>query len=116
MEHGAVAGPAAQDVVIFTLDFIQERIDFDPTSSIRAAKDDGSVLMAEYSLEINRFLKRYWGNGILELWDGKDGKCLGYSDAFIPVNIDLRGTIDNFNQRIKTCEEEIIKRRDSAKG
>lgn len=120
VENGAIVVQAISKdgmvTVVFALDFIQERIDFDPTSSIRATKDDGSVLMAECSLDINRFLKRYWANGILEIWDGKDGQCLGYSDAFIPVNIDLRKVIDNFEQGIKACEEAIIKRRDTAKG
>jgi len=71
--------------------------------------------MAEYSLDICRFLRKYWANGILEIWDEKEKKCLGYSDPFVPVNIDLSRTIGNFDQRIKACEQEIVRRRDAAK-
>ena len=97
--------------VVFGLNFRKERITFDPQASIRMVKDDGSISLAESNLEINRFLRRYWMNGVLEIWDTKDCKCLGFSDAFIRVNIDMSRTVQSFDQQIKTYEEEVEKRK-----
>ncbi|MBL8013137.1 MAG: hypothetical protein JNN05_04755 [Candidatus Omnitrophica bacterium] len=96
---------------VLVLDFNQERILFDPQTSIRSTKDDGSVAWIETDLDIQRFLRRYWLNGVFELWDSKHNKCLGFSDAFVPVNIDLSRTIENFDMGIKRCEKEVEKRR-----
>lgn len=97
--------------VVLALDFNQERILFDPQTSIRPIKDDGSIAWIEADLEIQRFLRKYWLNGVLEIWDSKHNKCLGFSDAFVPVNIDLSRTIENFDKGIGECEEEVKKRR-----
>ena len=104
-----------QVAVIFALDFVQERIVFDPVNSIRTAEDNGSVLIVEHFLDISKFLKRYWANGILEIWDKRACKCLGYSDAFVPVNIDLARTLESFDQKIKVYEQELIRRKESSK-
>ena len=48
--------------------------------------DDGSAEFAETTLEIERFLWDWNGNGCLEVWaDGTE--CLGRCEAFLPVNV-----------------------------
>ena len=99
--------------VVLRLDFKQGRIMFDPQRSIRIIEDNGSLTWVESKIEIQRFLRKYWLNGILEIWDPKNNICLGFSDAFVPVNIDLTRTIDNFDKEIEESGAEIEKRREN---
>jgi hypothetical protein len=97
--------------VVFALDFSEERIIFDPLTSLRVMQDDGSIPAVEVRLNHDKFMRRYWLNGILEIWDSKNNRCLGFSDPFIPVNIDMGQTIDNFDTQIKRLEDIAEKRR-----
>lgn len=94
--------------IIFGFDFENERLVFNPLHGI-SFSDDGSSLAAEYSADVYDFLRKYYGNGSLEIWDPQQNICLGRCDPFIPVNIDSGRTFENFekamNQALKLAEE-----------
>jgi len=69
------------------------------------------MISVKHNLDACRFLRRYWLNGILEIWDSKLLKCLGFSDPFVPVNIDLTRTASNFDQNIKVWEQKLAERK-----
>lgn len=98
---------------ILELNFPDERLGIDPIDGI-IIKDDGSPEAAEDAAETQRFVAEYLANGILEIWEPVQDKCLGWCDPFIPENINLGATIQNFNQAEKEWREEAEHRRQSA--
>lgn len=91
------------------LDFKNERLHIDPINGIKT-KDDNTSNAANNIAEVYRFLADYFGNGSLEVWDLTTSKCLGYCDPFIPTNIDLGATIDNFENAIKEYQSKATDR------
>lgn len=74
----------------FWLDFPNERLHFDIQRDLAAA-DSGSLPSAENMAELARFVWDYWRNGKLVITDTDDGSRLSRKDAFIPVNVIMRG-------------------------
>jgi hypothetical protein len=69
--------------------------------------DDGSAEFAETTLEIERFLWNWNGNGCLEVWaDGTE--CLGRCEAFLPVNVIMDHKA--YEKRVAALQAEISKR------
>jgi hypothetical protein len=69
--------------------------------------DDGSAEFAETTLEIERFLWDWNGNGCLEVWaDGTE--CLGRCEAFLPVNVIMDHKA--YEERVAALQAEISKR------
>jgi hypothetical protein len=95
-------------VVRFRLNFAEERLLFDVTNGLYL-HDDSSVTAAEYQREVQRFLRDYFLNGVLQMWDTDNGALLSRLDAFIPVNcmVDL----DACNAGIAKADAEIERRR-----
>jgi len=96
--------------VVVGLDFKNERILFDPCNCF-SLKDDLSTTAAQYAIDFNEFLKVYYCNGILELWNADSGGLLGYTDPFLPCNINSTRTFANFDKNIAQCTAELERRR-----
>lgn len=91
------------------LDFKNERILFDPCSTF-VLKDDHSITPVQYAIDYNEFLKVYYCNGVLELWNADSGELLGYTDPFLPCNIDATRTFENFDKNIAHWKAELERR------
>ncbi len=94
---------------VIGLDFGNERILFDPLAHC-SLKDDGSPTPVQYAIEFYAFLKIYYCNGTLELWNAETGELLGYTDPFLPCNIDVSGTLANFDKNISNLKAELGRR------
>ena len=88
--------------IMIGLDFSNERLLFDPINGV-ASQDDGSVEAAEFAADVQRFIGKYFCNGSLEVWDPINEKCLGRCDPFIPTNIDLGKTYENYQKAEEHC-------------
>ncbi len=95
--------------VVVGLDFKNERILFDPCNCF-SLKDDRSPKPVQYAIDFNKFLKVYYCNGILELWNADSGELLGYTDPFLPCNIDPTRTFANFDKNIAHWKTELERR------
>ena len=88
--------------IMIGLDFSNERLLFDPINGV-ATQDDGSVEAAEFAADVQRFIGKYFCNGSLEVWDPNEEICLGRCDPFIPTNIDLGRTYENYKKSEQHC-------------
>lgn len=89
------------------LNFKEERLEFNPANCF-IIKDDGSAIAAHYAALNNHFISNLFANGHLDVWSGD--KLLGRKDAFIPTNIDLGGTLNNYRQVAKNLELLCVER------
>ena len=89
------------------LAFSEERLQFDITRDLRF-HDDGSVTAAQYNRELHRFVRDYYLNGVLHIWDADTGKLLSRKNPFVPLNsfVDL----DACNAKIAEAEVEVVRR------
>jgi hypothetical protein len=92
----------------FSLDFENERLIFDIHQGV-FGHDDGSVAVAEYLKEAQRFGRDYLLNGELQIWNATTGKLISRKDAFIPLNCFVN--LDGCNARIAAAQAEIDRRR-----
>ncbi len=93
--------------VMLTLDFANERLDFEVFHHLATA-DNGSPAGAHAELDRLRFVDFYCLNGKLEIWAGS---CrLSRKDAYIPVNVDLGATHEKYQEMIALAEA-VLKRR-----
>jgi hypothetical protein len=95
--------------VMLVLDFNGERLDFEIFDHL-ATKDDGSLAGAQAAVDRLRFVDLYLGNGKLEIWSAN--QRLSRKDAFIPVNVDLRRTHENYEEMIAAAENLLRERGD----
>ena len=95
--------------VVVGLDFKNERILFDPCNYF-SLKDDQSPQAVQYAIDFNEFLRVYYCNGIVELWNADSGELLGYKDPFLPCNIDLTRTLANFDRNTSHSKAELERR------
>ena len=86
------------------LDFVNERLVFDPEREIRI-KDDGSVDAVDHGLMRLRFFRGLVLNGRTEVVRADTGERLGRTDAYVGMNIDLNGTIENLDAAIASLTE-----------
>jgi hypothetical protein len=93
--------------VLLNLNFRDERLEFDPEAGFQV-NDDGSARAAHKGSLLNIFLRKLFGNGILEVWS--NDKLLGRKDAFIPTNIDMGRTLDNFDRAAKKLQHLCLMR------
>jgi hypothetical protein len=93
--------------LIFGLNFIAERIEFDCDKSI-VARDDGSAAAARNLQALERFFRDYFGNGELQMWNADTGALVSRCDAYMPVNCFL--DIDAANAAIDERGNEVAKR------
>jgi hypothetical protein len=92
------------------LDFGEERLGFDPVSGIQA-RDDGTADAASDILDVHRFLRDYWLNGILHIHHADEGRLLARKDGFLPVNIDPGSVCTHFDAEIARWQDELTSRR-----
>ena len=88
--------------VMIGLDFPNERLLFDPINGV-ASQDDGSVEAAEFAADVQRFIGKYFCNGSLEAWDPNEEICIGRCDPYVPTNIDLGRTYENYKKNEQHC-------------
>jgi len=91
------------------LDLAGESIDFDLKDGVNLA-DDGSTTAVRYALDDNRFFDDMIRNGELEIWNSEDGNLLGRADPLLPVNIDIRRTVENLAARRTQLEAALALR------
>jgi hypothetical protein len=101
--------------VFMGFDFKNERILFNPCNCF-SLKDDLSPTPAQYAIDFYEFLKVYFCNGILELWNTDTGELLGYTDPFLPYNMDPTRTLAGFDSNIAFWKAELEKRLTENKG
>lgn len=95
--------------VMLVLDFPDERLHFDPIDGV-SVQDDSTPEAAEDAAEVQRFLGHYFANGQLEVW-ARHNNLLSRCNLFIPVNVDLGATVNNFLKAEKSCREAAANRR-----
>jgi hypothetical protein len=88
-----------------TLDFPDERINFDLATGLRV-KDDGSERGARQIISVLHFIVDYLSNGKLHVYNAETDALLGRKDAYIPTNIDFSRTHAHYNQLIERYEAE----------
>ncbi|GLS48436.1 hypothetical protein GCM10007885_12800 [Methylobacterium gnaphalii] len=121
MENMSATGIALDDGVIklfyrsadslfeirFSLNFQDERLLFDVTQGV-FLEDDGSVAAARHLIEIERFIRDYFLNGELQIWNALTDELLSRKDAYIPLNCFL--DLDACNARIEHAKSELDRR------
>ena len=101
LELNSLSGCVA---VTLGLDFGKDLLLFNPENGI-TIKDDNSSSVCDEIAEVYRFLQDYYKNGILEVWLPYQEKCIAWCSPYIPRNINLRGTLRNFEmERLKWVE------------
>jgi hypothetical protein len=70
----------------FELDFIDERLRFDPLQSIEMG-DDGSLDAAKIALDAHRLWRDTFGNRVPEIWSSGSDSPLGRTEPYIPRNM-----------------------------
>ncbi len=84
------------------LDFNNERLEFDLESSV-LLHDDTDI---QAHIDRWKFFKDCFCNGQLEICDSK-GVLLSIKNAFVPVNVDFRGTLQNIDNIIQTLTDKL---------
>lgn len=97
--------------LIFWLNLAEERLQFDVQKSV-VARDDGSVAAARNAQELQRFLRDYFLNGELQIWNAETGELISRCDAFIPVNVIV--DVEAWNAQIDQCNQIIMEREAAA--
>jgi hypothetical protein len=95
------------------LNFKDERLQIDVMQGI-ACFDDHTSIAAETFAATQQFTLDYLLNGELEVWDADAQQLMGRCDAFIPVNVDMGRTSENYRARIAEAKAEAVRR--SARG
>jgi hypothetical protein len=84
------------------LDFLNERLQFDPIRGFRISQDRSDKGRAEEELAALRFHRCILSNAHLEIWNSGAETRLGSSDAYIPLNCFVNA--DYFDAEISTLE------------
>jgi len=71
----------------FSLNFADERLEFDVHNGVFGIKDDDSSIYAEHKAQITEFMKWYFLNGCIQITDSATGELISRKDEFIPVNV-----------------------------
>lgn len=90
----------SQIMVVLHIDFVNNRIHIDPEKGFFFSENATNKTRADFY--------RFWGdclkNGEVEIYD-IENHLLSIKDPYIPVNIDVRATIDNFKKIIMDFEK-----------
>jgi hypothetical protein len=76
----------------FSLDFGNERIEFDLFSDI-TVRDTGTAESAERIHEVTRFRQDYFCNGQLHILNADTGELISRKDAYVPLNMRFDGKL-----------------------
>ncbi|MBS9717035.1 methylamine utilization protein MauJ [Pseudohalocynthiibacter aestuariivivens] len=85
--------------VKFSLNFTEERLEFDIHDGFFGAQDDDSSTYAFHKAELTEFAKWYYLNGSIQIADSKTGELIARKDAFIPINVVVQP--DEFDKDIE---------------
>jgi len=93
--------------LIFWLNFAAERLEFDPLRSV-IVRDDGTPQAARNRKEIDRFMRDYFANGELQMWDYDTHVLVSRCEAFMPLN--FRFDFEAANAAIDRWDATIAER------
>lgn len=96
--------------LLLHLDFANERLKYNIIDECSLC-DNGEEISAKYAAEYYRFLSDLYANGHLSIWNSDTKECLSQCNAFIPVNIDLANTLQNFAKIEAKWNAEATRRR-----
>jgi hypothetical protein len=92
------------------LNFPDERMNLYPESEL-TVYDDGSAGAAEMAKSVAEFRRAYFRNGRLQVWNAETEQLMGRCDPFIPMNVDMGATDENFRETIRNLAAEGAIRR-----
>jgi hypothetical protein len=81
-----------------------------------ASADDKTAAAARSYFRVEQFRLDYFMNGELEVLEGDGVRLLGRADPFVPMNVDMTGTVNNFRKTIAAIEAEAEKRENADRG
>lgn len=93
-------------VLLVCLNFKEERLQWDLIGKVRLIPEKPSVELYNSLIDLSKFKIEMFQNGRFTIFDVESGAILGRTDSFIPVNIDLRRTIESFEKEITNLEKE----------
>ncbi len=96
-------------VVLVSLHFAAERLEFEPFEYIKVINDDSTRESDLIAIEIDvlNFEKGLIGNAQIEVWNADAGELLGRTAPFIPMNIDFVRTFENFDTRLGELQQRL---------
>jgi hypothetical protein len=97
------------------LNFRDERLQFDGLGGVASA-DDGTAAAARSYSRVEQFRLDFFMNGELEIWETNGARLLGRADPFIPENVDMTATVNNFRTTIATIDAAAEEREDADRG
>jgi hypothetical protein len=68
--------------------------------------DDGSAGAAEMAKSVTEFRRAYFRNGRLQVWNAETKQLMGRCDPFVPTNVDMGATDENFREMIRILAAE----------
>jgi hypothetical protein len=117
--HLVLESPDTRGQIGFQLDFPQERLHFEPSEDLMY-RDDGTPESAEAVADVKRFVRDYFGNGRLHVYNADTGSLISRKDAYLPMNMWLdveaserdiaywRKLADHRRQRAASVDNEIL--------
>ena len=72
--------------------------------------DDGTEAALRSAATVMKFRKAYFANGKLMVKRADTGALMGRCDAFLPTNVDMGGTLRNFEAIIRQLTDLADKR------
>jgi len=96
--------------MLVVLDFGQERLEIDPEFALRVSADD-TIAATEMRISSLKFRDAYLGNGILQIFNADSGELLGRKDAYLPTNIDMQRSHENFERAVARNEARLAELR-----
>lgn len=99
--------------VLVHFHFKEERLGWDLFDRVAIMPIEASVQLYESLIDLTKFKIEMIRNGRFSIYNADTGILLGRTDAYIPVNIDLGRTIDNFNKQIQNFDLEKKKLEES---
>jgi hypothetical protein len=94
--------------MLLALDFPNERLLTNTIDGL-ISLDDGSLSAIQNAVSVMTFKRKYFANGELVIRRADDGALIGRCDAFLPTNVDMGGTLRNFDAiiaHLKQLEEQ----------
>ena len=95
-------------VLSLALDFPNERLDLHAFGI--GVLDDGSVASASARVDVLRFQLAYLMNGSLHVYASPSHSLIARCDAYVPENIDMGRSVENYQERIAEAEVELRRR------
>jgi hypothetical protein len=108
-------GNSGLTVIRLGLNFRDERLQFDVLEGLASADNKTAAAARSYS-RVQQFRLDYFMNGELEVREGDGVRLLGRADPFVPMNVDMTGTVNNFRKTIAAIEAEAEERENEDRG